>query len=187
MKKQKNNNLTGILKKALTLILALVTAAILWTAKYNNGTAYAENNSSETETSGIVVHIFDGDTFLLKKSDGTVIKVRMFGIDAPESTQKFGNDSKKALQSIALGKNANISIIGEDQYKRTLGVLSIDGINVNKKMLGDGNAWYYAKFCDKNFCGEWKKASTQAKKSRLGLWCDSKPMPPWKYRYEESH
>jgi endonuclease YncB( thermonuclease family) len=40
--------------------------------------------------SGIASHIYDGDTFMLKKSNGDLIKIRLANIDAPELEQAHG-------------------------------------------------------------------------------------------------
>ena len=48
--------------------------------------------------SGKVIRVSDGDTLLLQ-SGSQRIKVRMYGIDAPELKQSYGEDSKSYLES----------------------------------------------------------------------------------------
>ncbi|WP_414482899.1 thermonuclease family protein, partial [Salmonella enterica] len=46
-----------------------------------------------------VVKIIDGDTITALDGQNTSIKIRMYGIDAPESKQAFGQKAKQALSS----------------------------------------------------------------------------------------
>ena len=47
--------------------------------------------------SGKVIRVSDGDTILIQ-SGSQKIRVRMYGIDAPELKQKYGEESKKYLE-----------------------------------------------------------------------------------------
>ena len=55
---------------------------------------------------GYVVKVSDGDSFFMKQN-GKKIRVRMYGIDAPELKQKHGKESKKYLEELILGKKLN--------------------------------------------------------------------------------
>ncbi|CTU22603.1 thermonuclease family protein [Escherichia coli] len=62
-----------------------------------------------------VVKIIDGDTITALDNQNTSVKIRLYGIDAPESKQAFGQKSKQALSSAIAAQNtskkANISYI----------------------------------------------------------------------------
>ena len=84
-----------------------------------------------------VVRVYDGDTFKAIGHD-TEIKVRLVGIDAPEtkkgkreSGQPFSQESKKYLAGMVLNKTVEIKGYGTDQYNRQLAVIFVDGKNVN--------------------------------------------------------
>jgi endonuclease YncB( thermonuclease family) len=47
--------------------------------------------------SGRVVKVSDGDTITLLNADNAQVRVRLYGIDAPESKQDFGQTSRKYL------------------------------------------------------------------------------------------
>ena len=53
--------------------------------------------------SGKVVSIHDGDTITILQ-DKQQIKVRLFGIDAPELKQPYGKKSKQFLANLIAGK-----------------------------------------------------------------------------------
>lgn len=97
-----------------------------------------------------IVKILDGDT--------NIFSIRLIGIDCYETTPnnraykqaynnnltigeviKNGKFSKKYL--INLYKNSNVQtfeFMGLDYYKRPLGVLYFDDVNINQKMLNHG-------------------------------------------------
>ena len=45
------------------------------------------------EYTGTILRVIDGDTFVFQTNEGS-LTVRMFGIDAPEKSQAFGQESK---------------------------------------------------------------------------------------------
>ncbi len=133
------------------------------------------------EFSGKVVGVSDGDTItvLVKKTEK---KVRMLGIDAPESTQAFGAVAKQYLSSIVFGKEVTVQWQETDDYKRTLGFVYVNGQLVNKAMLDAGYAWHYKQYSkDPAFAA----AELSARAARRGLWADPNPIPPWDYRHHK--
>ena len=59
------------------------------------------------EISGKVVGVTDGDTITVLVNKET-IKVRLEGIDAPESGQSYGTKSKQALSEMVFGKAVTV-------------------------------------------------------------------------------
>ncbi|MES2922122.1 MAG: thermonuclease family protein [Verrucomicrobiota bacterium] len=51
-----------------------------------------------------MVRVIDGDTITLLNADKVEVKIRLNGIDAPESNQAFGAKSKAALSALIFGK-----------------------------------------------------------------------------------
>lgn len=130
---------------------------------------------------GRVVSVHDGDTVrvLVGKEQ---IKVRLFGIDAPESHQSFGKVSEKELKGLIWKKDVKVEFKEKDQYGRTVGVIHLGDQNINLEMVKRGMAWVYRSFNkDPNYI----EAEEIAKKSKLGLWKDNDPTPPWKFRKSE--
>ena len=126
--------------------------------------------------SGKVVSIHDGDTITILQ-DKQQIKVRLFGIDAPELKQPYGKKSKQFLSNLIAGKNVEVDENGKDRYKRTIGTVYLDGADINAQMVANGYAWAYRKFSKKYTAHE-----SKAKSQKLGLWRDKEPVPPWVFR-----
>lgn len=70
----------------------------------------------------------DTITVLVNKES---IKVRLEGIDASESKQSFGTQSKQALSEMVFGKQVTIKKTGDDRYGRTLGVVMFGNVDAN--------------------------------------------------------
>jgi micrococcal nuclease len=131
------------------------------------------------QISGTVVGVHDGDSITLRSDDGT-IKVRLYGIDAPELGQAFSQVAKQKLSDLCFGKTVTLVSFGEDRYGRTLAdVILEDSTNVNHELLRAGLAWYFRKYVKS---AELEAIETEAKDQKRGLWDDANPIPPWEYR-----
>ena len=126
--------------------------------------------------SGKVVSIHDGDTITILQ-DKQQIKVRLFGIDAPELKQPYGKQAKQFLANLIAGEVVEVEEHGKDRYKRTIGTIYLDGKDINAQMVANGYAWAYRKFSKKYTAQE-----SRAKSQRLGLWRDKEPISPWEWR-----
>lgn len=87
---------------------------------------------------GKVVKVIDGDTITILTDDKKQVKIRLNGIDAPEIKQDFGRAAREYLASMIAGKFVSVKEYGQDRYKRVLGTISIDGVDINEKMVKDG-------------------------------------------------
>lgn len=126
--------------------------------------------------SGKVVSIHDGDTITVLQGKQQ-IKVRLYGIDAPELKQPYGKKSKQFLANLIAGEVVEVEENGKDRYKRTIGTIYLNGADINAQMVENGYAWAYRKFSKK-----YTPQESQAKKQGLGLWRDKEPIPPWEWR-----
>jgi micrococcal nuclease len=127
---------------------------------------------------GQVVGISDGDTItVLEGREQT--KVRLVGIDTPESKQAFGSKAKQALSGKVFGKQVRVEWSEKDRYGRTLGQIYLGKRWINREMVESGFAWHYKQYSkDQNLAN----AETKARQSRIGLWSAQNPTPPWDFR-----
>jgi micrococcal nuclease len=79
---------------------------------------------------GKVIGIADGDTITVLENK-TQYKIRLYGIDCPESRQDFGKREKQFTSSIAFGKTANVIKEDTDRYGRTVGIVYVGDTCVN--------------------------------------------------------
>lgn len=127
---------------------------------------------------GECLYVYDGDTILMNLN-GEKRKIRLYGIDAPELSQEFGDKSRVLLSRLIEKKKITVSVTGEDKYGRLIGVVYFDGLDINAVMLKNGAAWHYKEF-DKSI--EYVELESLARKERLGLWATRSIMAPWEYR-----
>ena len=155
-----------------------------------------KNNSSNAKTvqnptilKGYqAIKVSDGDTLSVQKVEngkfvGEVMKIRMFGIDAPEKTQDYGIESKQALEKLVSGKTLEIEEKNRDRYGRTVAVVYVNGKNVNEEMVKNGNAWWYQEYDKKDT--KMQAYQENAKKNKLGLFGKRGYVEPWNYRKEK--
>ena len=130
------------------------------------------------------IKIIDGDTIIMNEK-----KIRLFGIDAPETNQ-YCFDKKKIEYSCGLNStNALIQYIKKNRYKsikcnhyeidkygRFISECWIGEISINSWLVKNGFALAYLRYSNKFFFDEKK-----AKEEGLGVW-QGKFIYPWEWR-----
>ena len=130
-----------------------------------------------------VMQVIDGDSCVVHLTDGTERTVRLYGVDAPEGRQRYGMQAAAFARDHALSKQFRMDVEDVDQYGRCVALLFPDtGESLNERMVRTGHAWVYRQYCTRAECAAWLEAERNAKASRLGLWKDRHPVPPWKWR-----
>ncbi len=135
---------------------------------------------------GRVVGVSDGDTITVLDGTKTQHKIRLAGIDAPESKQAFGQASKKHLSDLVFGKNVTLDCGKTDKYRREVCVVLVNGQDANLAQVKAGMAWWYRKYQKEQTPRqreEYEGAETAAKAGRIGLWQETDPVPPWEWRH----
>ncbi|NLB63382.1 MAG: thermonuclease family protein [Fibrobacter sp.] len=129
---------------------------------------------------GQVTKVSDGDTFHFMVG-GKRQRVRLYGIDCPESNQDFGDEATRAVDSLIMGKEVKIQLINTDRYQRLVGDVWVnDSLNLNAWLIANGYAWWYKQYGKDR--PEWEKLEAQARRQKLGLWSQNDPTPPWEWR-----
>lgn len=116
-----------------------------------------------------VVRVIDGDTFVIKTGE----RVRLIGLDAPETGSCGSEEATKRLSDLVLNKVIRIDREGRDSWGRRLGIVTADGANVNMEMIKSGWARYDS-FSDEK-SPEMETAGKKAEESRMGIYggvCD---------------
>lgn len=137
---------------------------------------------------GKVTRVADGDTLTVATRDGRKVKVRLYGIDAPEVRhegtpgQPGGVEARQALKSLTLGRNVRVDILEVDTHGRSVGIVSEAGVNINLVMVREGWAWAYRWYLSAPYASEFIEAEREARARRLGLWKRANPSPPWEFR-----
>ncbi|MDG1545257.1 MAG: thermonuclease family protein, partial [Candidatus Poseidoniia archaeon] len=120
-----------------------------------------------------VTEVIDGDTFYLGNGD----KVRMLGINTPESGRPYAQEATDFLTNMILGKEvtlANDSKNGDsDTYGRLLSHVYVNDTFVNYEIIKAGYAFWYPYTSGTDFDTEYEEAQTSASNNAVGLWTES--------------
>jgi endonuclease YncB( thermonuclease family) len=128
-----------------------------------------------------VVGVSDGDTMTVLSADQTQTKIRLAGIDAPETGQDFGSRAKKAASELAFGKDVTIQPEGKDRYGRTIATVILpDGRSLNRELVREGLAWWYRQYAPND--AELATLESEAKAAKRGLWSQPGAIAPWDWR-----
>ncbi len=135
--------------------------------------------------SGKIERVMDGDTVQIVTTNLSKVKVRLLGIDAPESNQFFGPESKQHLISLSQSKTVTAQCIGFDKYKRSLCKIVANEVDLNLEQLKSGMAWHYKAYVSTQSNVDqisYAAAEISARDSRIGLWSSGPRESPWDYR-----
>jgi len=128
---------------------------------------------------GMVVNVHDGDTITIRDAHGDT-HIRLGNIDAPELKQPAGLESGDYLRGWVLGKTVTVDVQTIDKYGRTVGIVFLNDININEKMVEAGWAWVYPKYNRDPTLYAVEKEADDAKR---GLWRNPNPQQPWEFRH----
>lgn len=134
---------------------------------------------------GKVISVEDGDTITVVDSEYAHYRIRLFGIDAPEKGQAFGDVARAHLASLCAGGLVTASCPKIDRYGRHVCTVWVDEVDVSLAQLRAGLAWHFKRYASEQSLGEraaYARAEEEARAAGLGLWQDKNPIPPWEWR-----
>jgi micrococcal nuclease len=140
---------------------------------------------------GIVERVADGATITVITPNQTKLRIRMLGIDAPETPkgtkfpgQPYGKDAEAYLKQLVEGKRVRVEIYGVDRYKRLLSTIFINGKDINLAMIEAGLAEVYKGPESGNpYKPQYQAAEAAARAAKKGMWVlGDHYESPWAYR-----
>jgi len=124
--------------------------------------------------------VVDGDTFHAEDNSGIDVKVRLIGIDAPETRKTakkdagyYGQESKAFLTNLISGKNVRLEFdFGKkDRYGRTLAYVYMeDGTFVNAQLVKQGYAAIMTVPPNVKYADLFLQLQQEAREIKRGLW-----------------
>lgn len=134
---------------------------------------------------GRVVLVADGNTISVMDVRKQQHRVRLAGIDAPELGQAFATRSRENLAKWVFRRDVVVEWNKKDRHGRIVGVVLVDGHDVNLEQVRAGMAWCYSERPDGQTAEVrevYELAEKAARERKLGLWVDPAPIPPWEWR-----
>ncbi len=127
-----------------------------------------------------VIRVVDGDTILVKTDTG-LSKVRLIGVDTPETVhpskpiERYGKEASLFLTNLLKGEQVYLLYEGEkattDKYSRLLAYVyrAPDGLFANVEIIRQGYGYAYTRFPFK-YKTEFRQLEQFAKQAKKGLW-----------------
>ena len=139
--------------------------------------------------------VYDGDTLRLKKGH-RILKIRLCGMDAPETKQPRGMESRDTLKALIAKGDGTVIVtpVENDRYGRLVAELFVqprpgtgyqegEEIFLNAEMVKLGLAYDYKQFSGRCPNGDAiAQAEEIAQASKVGVWSDSNSVKPWDWR-----
>lgn len=129
-----------------------------------------------------VVSVTDGDTFEINYN-GTKTKVRLIGIDTPESVHpnskknnKYGEEASKYTKSLLERKTVKLEfdVSPQDKYGRLLAYVYLeDGEMLNEKLLKEGYAQVATYPPNVKYVENFKELQKEARENKVGFWAEN--------------
>ncbi len=127
-----------------------------------------------------VTRVVDGDTFWADNGTEKGMKIRLIGVDAPESRKTgkkeigyYGKEAKVYLKNLLHGKLVKLvsDVDSLDRYGRTLSYVYLeDGTFVNADLVKNGYAMVMTLPPNVRYADVFVKLQREARENRRGLW-----------------
>jgi endonuclease YncB( thermonuclease family) len=120
-------------------------------------------------TPAAIPSVIDGDTLEIHGE-----RIRLFGIDAPESKQqcavngkhyRCGQVAANALDGLIARRSVTCTEKDQDRYGRSVAICYVGKMNINEWMVREGHAVAYTKYSN-----DYVLAEQDARVARRGIW-----------------
>ena len=125
-----------------------------------------------------LVRVIDGDTVLVQsRRNGEETRLRLVGINSPETNECFFDQAKVQLGMALDGKKITYKIFGRDGFGRFLGIVYANNADVSENMVATGAALAYSasEVHDElkpatDYFDSLKKLEEEPKAKKMGVW-----------------
>jgi len=149
---------------------------------YDNATKTVSIGEAETkeanELIGTVSNVVDGDTIDVTLASGNEIRVRLIGVDTPETVhpehgeQPFGREASDYTKQRLTGETVRLELDVQeiDQYGRTLAYVWIDDEHFNATLLKEGYGVLSTWAPNVKYVDDFVIYQREAREAGSGLW-----------------
>lgn len=179
-------------RKKRTTVIAIIFAAVIlliagareWPGNGITGGRYDDTEGIGTNTfdtkyeKAKVVSITDGDTFTVRRDDGSREKVRLILIDTPETkapdrpVEPFGPEASAYTADLLTGQTVCLEydVSERDRYGRLLAYAYVGDRMVNELLLEKGYARVAVFPPDVKYERRFRAIEQKARAAKLGIW-----------------
>lgn len=127
--------------------------------------------------------VLDGDTFHLLRETGQIVRVELYGVDAPERGQPLADAAARAVRRAVFRTDVRARAETDGPDGRSVFVVRVDDRVLNEHLLQRGLAWWDHRQAPHN--DQYRRLEQRARTNERGLWAQPNPVPPWTWRGEE--
>lgn len=152
-----------------------------WRRNHDSSHKQQTNSVQQGTYTGTCIRVKDGEEFYLKTADEQELHIYLNGTDAPE----YGQDpdtcqaAKDALSELVLNKKLRVEI-QESKNNRHYAAVYAGDTYINAELIRRGLSWYSSLHAPND--AALKAADKEAKRNKAGIWAQSNPEAPWKWR-----
>ena len=147
------------------------------------GLSFISAGSPAENIRGQVVGVRDGDTIEVLHNKRTE-RIGLHGIDCPEKGQPYAAEAKQATTDLVLHKEVSLDTHGRGKSGEVIAdVTRTDGVIVNLELVRNGSCWWHPQSAPENVI--LAELQRRARRSKLGLWADPHPVPPWEWKKQK--
>ena len=133
----------------------------------------AANAWAQDVIRGRTIGVTNGDTIHVLTTEKQLLKVRVAFVDAPESSQAFGQRAKQAMSALVFGKDVELRRHTFNYYGPLVCTVFLAGRDAGLELIKQGLAWAYEHYLPQaspEIQAQYSAAETAARASQLGLW-----------------
>jgi endonuclease YncB( thermonuclease family) len=173
-------------RRTTRLLQARLAVTCLGLAAGGLALAFLDHSAATPSICGTIAgaaRVIDGDTL-----DVAGVRIRLDGIDAPESDQTCrgssgadyacGSQASAVMGDLVHGRRVDCAPRGLDRYRRTLAICRTDAGELGAAMVSRGWAVDYTRYSG----GRYHAEEAQARSVALGIWSGRFEMP-WDWRH----
>ena len=141
---------------------------------------------------GKIIHVEDGDSITMLLDGNQKLKIRIHGIDAPETChskndtsckkrpgQPFGRAAQDSLAKKIQSKTVSATCPSTDRYGRSVCRIYDGQQDIGLSLIAEGLAWHYVKY---DATSAYAQAQQKAQNNRWGIWSALQPIEPAQWR-----
>lgn len=126
-----------------------------------------------------VMRVIDGDTFVVADGSPKGVKVRLIGVDAPETRNSgkrkigfYGKEAKEYLHKLIDGKQVRLAYDAgkRDRYGRLLAYVYVGNLFINADLVKKGYAQVYTVPPNVKYAELFVELEREARQGKRGLW-----------------
>ncbi|MFP4502961.1 MAG: thermonuclease family protein [Candidatus Hydrogenedentota bacterium] len=129
---------------------------------------------------GTVVGAPAGDILAVDR-EGESVRVRVFGVDCPDTGQSFAEEATAFTKKHTVGKKVGIEVVATDSTGMRVAKITLpEGADLGEALLEKGLAWWDRRNAEE--ARSLKLLNAEALIEEKGLFAQDAPLAPWDFR-----